>query len=644
MSQFNITELDFDQIKNNLITYFKRSDSKFKDYDFTGSGLNNLLDILAYNTHYNAMQAHLAINESFLDSAQVRSNVVSRAKLLGYTPKSKTASTAVINVLFSSSSTLQIAKGSTFNASVDGVTYQFQTLDDVSTTAVTSDVQIASNLTIKQGVSENVEYGLSNIYDQKFVIPNKDVDTSELTVRVFDSINDSSAASSTVYTLFKDYGTIDGTSTIYFIHENAEGYYEISFGNNVFGKQPPAAGYVRIEYLSTKGPDANGAGRGTGTFSVGSLLPASQGVTPSSIVTVTPANGGNAAESIDSIKYNAPLSFVAQDRAVTTDDYRTLIKNNISGIDTVSVWGGETEDPPQYGRVYVSCKPTDTEFLTDNQKDDIRDLLNGKKIPTMVLEIVDPEYTYIKLNVSFSYKPAQVSTPGVLSNIIRSAIVNWNSANLNNFGGKFRYSKLITAIDSSAKGVLNSSAVVETYKKVTISTLSTQVYELNYGFRIAGNIDQPMSMISSSSFIQGGKTLLIADKYIEGDRTKRRIYTYTTNAQGQQSVVNANAGYIIPRSGKIFLNKISADNATVVNILVNPASADIQALNRRLLTIDTSDIQITPYIDGGNEQISATNERTQSSVVMTGQTSYNTASSSSGSGGGGTSSGGGGGY
>jgi hypothetical protein len=241
MPQFQTTELDFDQIKTNLKTYFKRSDSAFKDWDFEGSGLNNLLDVLAYNTHYNAITAHMAMNESFLDSAQVRSNVVSRARLLGYTPTSKTGPTASVNVTFdraagSDATTYTMARGTKFTTIIDGVTYTFQTIDDTTSAYdAISNTFGFSNVVIKQGVTKIQTFTINNSINQRFVINDKNIDTSTLIVKVFDSLT---STSYDIFRNFKSFTTLDSTSRVYYLSENTEGKYEVEFGNNTLGLQP----------------------------------------------------------------------------------------------------------------------------------------------------------------------------------------------------------------------------------------------------------------------------------------------------------------------------------------------------------------------------------------------------------------------
>ena len=282
MSQFNTTELDFNKIKTNLINYFKRTDGPYRDFDFKGSGLDQLLDILAYNTHYNAVNAHMAMNESFLDSAQVRGNVVSRAKLLGYTPKSVTAATAQINLVLSRKSesndaALTLPKGTQFTSVIDNTTYIFET-DSATTTAIdtSNNTFTFNNLVIKQGASRIEDYTIDNSYDQRFIINSQKADTSTLKVEVFPTIAAIQDAAET-YTLFTEFPNVDGKSKIYFLDENSDGNYEIRFGNNLFGARPTASGLVRLTYLVSDGPVVNGASAFTfkdGQIGLNSIQPA----------------------------------------------------------------------------------------------------------------------------------------------------------------------------------------------------------------------------------------------------------------------------------------------------------------------------------------------------------------------------------
>ena len=601
MSQFNTTELDFDKIKTNLINYFKRTDGPYRDFDFKGSGLDQLMDILAYNTHYNAVNSHMAMNESFLDSAQVRGNVVSRAKLLGYTPKSVTSASAQINLTLSrkaesTEANLTIPKGTQFTAVIDNTTYIFETAIATTGAVDASDSTFTfNNLVINQGATRVEDYTIDNSYDQRFIINSQKVDTSTLKVEVFPTIAAIQGSSET-YSLFTQFPNVDGTSKIYFLDENSDGNYEVRFGNNLFGARPSASGLVRLTYLVSDGVVANGASG----FSFTDGQPGFDIVQPGSAVlsVSSSASGGNTAEDIESIKYNAPLSFIAQERAVTSDDYKSLIMKNFTGLDNVVAWGGETESIAQFGKVYISIKPTAAEFLTELQKTQIINLLSSKKVVGMTPEIVDPEYTYIFFEIFFKYNPTGTTTSaGGLSSIVKQVLTNYNDTELNNFDGVFRHSNLLSRIDSSNPAILNSVARVKSYKNIQITSNSLDSESANFDFQLDGTVDQPGSMIATTPIIIGGKTTYLEDEPITGDTEKRKIYGYTIDSQGRKSRNVTSAGFVYPETGLIDLVGLINDVDETMTITVRPASDDIISSKRKVLQIDINKTTITGDID-----------------------------------------------
>ncbi len=600
MSQFNTTELDFDKIKANLIDYFKRSGGPFTDYDFSGSGLDHIMDILAYNTHYNAVNAHMAMNESFLDSAQVRGNVVSRAKLLGYTPKSVTAPSASIKLVLSSkqgasNSTLTLPQGTQFTTSIDSTTYSFETAEiTVAQKDESQETFTFNNLIIKQGTTRVENYTIDNSYDQRFVINAQNADTSTLKVEVFPTI---AAVNGTqqAYNKFTEFPNVDGTSKIYFVDENADGNFEIRFGNNLFGARPAASGLVRLTYLVSEGPLTNGASLFNFTDGQSGL----EYESGSAIVTTTAkAAGGNQVEDINSIKYNAPLSFISQERAVTSDDYKSIIMKSFSGLDNVAAWGGETEPIPQFGKVYISAKPTAAPYLTTLQKAEILSLLESKKMVGITPVIVDPEYTYIYFEVFFKYDPSGTSTSlGGLISTIKQTLINYNQSKLNNFDGVYRHSNLLASIDAANPAILNNIARVYAYKLVNITASSLDTAQVDFGFTIDGKIDQSESMIATSSIIIGGKEAILADKHIPGDSEKRQIYAYQIDSNGRVVIINANVGYLYPNTGLVDLSDLQNDVNESLRVEVRPAADDIISQRKKILQIDVERTNIQGDID-----------------------------------------------
>ena len=385
IKQFNIAELDFDKIKDEIKSYYKRTDGPFKDFDFDGSGLNVLLDILAHNTHYNAVLAHLAANESFIASAQLRKNVVARAKTLGYTPKSASASSVILKMTGLAASITSLPEGTAFTSSdtLNNETYNFVTFENV-------EVGEGTEFTVFQGAIKTKEYLFDDtVPNLKFEIPDTNIDKSKLVITVGDSV---SSTQKETYTQFSELPGLDDTTAVFFLNENPSGKYEISFGDGVIGKKPLPGSLITIKYLTTDAAAANGLS----VFTTSDSL--FDSVSKPTITASAASSGGGSAEGIESIRANAPLQFVSQNRAVTVDDYKAIVRSN-STAETVSVWGGEDNDPPEYGRVFISAKPSVGNTLSDSEKTRLLPILDSKGILTVRPKIVDPEFISIYFNI-----------------------------------------------------------------------------------------------------------------------------------------------------------------------------------------------------------------------------------------------------
>ena len=597
MTQFNTTELDFDQIKNNLKDYFKRGNSEFKDWDFDASGLNNLLDILAYNTHYNAMNAHVAINESFLDSAQVRSNVVSRAKLLGYIPTSKKAAVASVNLILTPkegiTQSYSLNRGTSFSTSIDGVDYTFLLLENVQVDQTVDNEGNRSyefnDLSIYQGVLKDRRYSVDNsVQNQKFVIDDKNIDTQSIIVRVYDNAN---SETYTVYSRFDEFtSNVDGNTPIYFLEENYNGKYEIHFGNNTFGKLPGNAAIVEISFLSTNGNVANGAFSFTWNGGANTIIDGT-----STLIVNSRSAGGSDVENIESIRYNAPLSYIAQNRAVTADDYRVLVKQLYGSIDSMSVWGGEENDPPQFGKAYISIKPSGGLTTTEEEKQLIISGLQNKRILSIEPVVVDPDYTYIFFNVFFKFNSNQTAlTAGQMQLNVRNVIQNFNDTNLQNFDGVFRYSQFLQALDSSDPAILNSFARVFLYKDLSIGFGSSSSLELKFNAELEV-VNSTQSIIQSSSWEFTGLDYFIGD---EGAGVVRNVFVYRL-VEGQIVKVVNSIGTLNTETGTLVVNSalIPLEKNEVVRIEVSPNSNDVVSSRNNILLIDEPKSTVVGEVD-----------------------------------------------
>jgi len=601
----NVTELDFDQIKDNLKNFLKQQ-SEFNDYNFEGSGLSTLLDVLAYNTHYNAVAAHYSLNEAFLDSAQIRGNVVTRAKLLGYVPRSVISPRATITFEIDATATnevlrpseMTLPRGTKFTTSVQGESYDYIALETYTVTRTTDNRFIFNNVQIAEGTYKTVQYRVDNdIESQKFQIPDRDVDTSTLRVSV--KANEKSGRTD-IYNRFESLLNIDSSSTIYYIQENTSEKYEVYFGDDVIGNKPENNNVVTLDYIYTHGPESNGANNfeftGTLVKPDGQLLIDAEYGTPT---TVAAASSGADRETIESIRFNAPLTFTAQNRAVTSDDYRAIILKSFANISSISTWGGEDNDPVDFGKVYVAIKPLTEEKLTQQEKDTIiNTVLKGKNIVSITPEIVDPNFTNLELDVFFKYNPNLTDRTAVgLEGVVRDTISDYNFNNLNKFDGVFRYSQLLKLIDNSDRSILNSTIRPYMFK---ILKAKTDIRENNFDLKFAspiyrGSSDTSKYVINSTPFLINGVTHFFGDKPIKGS-INRTVIAYKV-IDGVDITTLNEVGIIETATGKVRINNFTVDSDIDIKITVTPDSLDIAPKRDQLLNIDSSYVNIKGEID-----------------------------------------------
>lgn len=592
MAQFNVTELDFQKIKDSIKDHFK-SQSKYNDWNFEGSGLSTLLDVLAYNTHYNALVAHFSLNESFLDSAQIRGNVISHAKLLGYIPRSVRSSSAKINIVVTgnsgSPSILTLERGTRFRTTIGNATYNFIVLDsvDASKNVAAGNTYTFSNVVVRQGVLKRMLYLVDNtIQNQKFVIPEDTVDTDTLRVRT--KANQDSDEYE-VYTRFTTLAGIDSNSLVFFPQENASGKYEIYFGDGILGKKPTTNNIVEAEYLYSDGELANSARLFTPVDTIGGFATSAISVT-----TVSISAGGAVRESIESVRYNAPLSYLSQNRAVTADDYKAIIQKEFGGIDSISVWGGENNTEPDFGKVYIAVKPAAAAALTAGEKEAVISTLKSKNIVSITPIILDPEYTYIKLDTFFKYNPNLTDrTKAELESLIRGKIVTYAETYLQRFDGVFRYSKLLAEIDSADPAILNSVARVMMYKDVTPKVGQTNYWDVTYSSPIYATSSNE-SVISSSIFKIGGVDHILGD-VPKTNSTDRTVYLYRVIG-GVKTRLNA-VGTVYASAGRVVANGVQPDTTTAVTIYALPNSFDLAPKRNQLLDISSVQSTVTGEID-----------------------------------------------
>lgn len=477
-TNIQIADLDFSSIKQNFITYLQSQDT-FKDYNFSGSAMSVLLDILAYNTQYNSFYLNMVANEMFLDSAIQRASVVSHAKLLNYTPKSAIAPTAFINFQANgvANSSFTLPKYTNFmSQAVGGVNYNFVTTTSY-TVNTANGIALISNVQLKQGNPTTFSYTVNSVTNPSytFQIPDGNIDTSTLQVTVQQS---SSNTSYTVYQQASNYLTLSSSSTVYFLQESTlNGYYEIYFGDGILGNRLSDGNIIYISYISTSGTSSTGANNFV-------LMDSLQGLTSYNITPLISASNGSERESIDSIKFQAPKSYSAQNRAVTKDDYITLIQQNTTGLtfDAVNVWGGEEQAIPEYGKIFVAVKPTGGYTLTDNQKSVIiNDIIAPVSVLTVTPEIVDVDYVYLLFNASVLYYSKNTNlTSSQISSLVNSGIITYCNNNLNTFNSTLVIGGLINYIQSLDNSIYAVDFDLYLQKRIIPQLNVKQTYTINF--------------------------------------------------------------------------------------------------------------------------------------------------------------------
>jgi hypothetical protein len=482
--RLRVTELDFDTIKQNLKTYLK-AQSEFTDYDFEGSGLNVLLDILAYNTHYNAYYMNMVANEAFMDTALLRDSVISHAKVLGYIPYSRKTPRATLNFTVATTSntpaTLTVPKGFTFLSNeIDGISYNFVTLSETIVTKSNTNFTLL-DLPIYEGqlVTYNYTYDQQTNPKQIFAVPDSDVDISTISLTVQSS---SSNTAIETFALASDSGNVTTTAPVFYLQEDRGEKYSIYFGNNVIGKAITNGNIVSLSYLITNGTAANKANNFVATGTLADSLGNSQ--TNFTIDPVGEAAGGAERESVDEIKFAAPLQFTTQNRLITFNDYASYIKKNYPAVDSVSVWGGEDESPPVFGRVFVSLKPKQNYYLSDTEKQRIIDeIITPKAVVAVQTIIRDPEFLYLLVSSDVSYNPKKtILSADQLRTAIRNSILNYKTQNLDKFDSKFILSRLQDAIDNTdPNSIIGSQTVIKLQKRFRPSLNTNQSYNILFG-------------------------------------------------------------------------------------------------------------------------------------------------------------------
>ena len=612
------SSLDFDEIKAQ-IKDFLRSNSNFTDFDFEGSNFSVIIDTLAYNTYINAFNANLLANESFLDSATIRENVVSLARNIGYVPRSKTAATATvrisdINVGTTSDSTtkfLTLRAGLVCVGASENTTYRFSLPDNITSTRIkdiggTSFAQFDDPITIYEGTFLTRTYRSSSSVDQRFIIDSPGIDSS--TIRVFVSGPDDTSLGRQ-YRMIDNILNIDKNSEIFLSQEVQDEKYEIMFGDGLFGRKLENNSVITVRYIVTDGSTGNGASnfsfQGTFTKSDGTIFTPTESV---SVTTVTNASNGAEVEDVSSIKYFAPRLYSAQYRAVTPRDYEAIIGTIFPQTESVAVVGGEELDPPQFGKVQISIKPKNGTFVSDFDKSQIKNRLKNYSIAGINSEIVDLKVLYVEIDTNVYYNSAQISSASDLRTRIVNGLNGYaGNVEINKFGGRFKYSKVITLIDRIDNGITSNITKVIIRRDLKALLNQFAQYELCFGNRF--NINPAGYNIKSTGFtIQGfSDTAYLTDvpnKNISGNLDGSHMGTLsvvTKNNRNEQRVIVKDAGVVDYKKGEVILNTINITSTVnennIIEVQAFPESNDVVGLKDLYLNFDVSKSTINTIKD-----------------------------------------------
>ena len=598
-SQLNVTDLDFDNIADNLKNYLKGQDT-FKDYNFEGATMSILIDLLAYASHIGAVNTNIAASELFLDSAQIRKNVVSRAKDLGFTPSSEKASTAKANIVLRNvrsadgtiptTSAMIMSRGTQFRTTYEGVKYEFVA---ASTYTPTSDgtVFTYNNVELVQGTFAQDQFVYDGqIKNSKFVVSNQRVDKLRMAVTV------NSGGTSSTYALSTDVSNIDTTTKVYYTQENEEGFIEIYFGDGTLGVSLLDGDIITVDYIIVDDIHADGANR----FSQVSAI---NGFTDSTVSVLEKAAGGAEKESIESIKFKATKFYTSQNRLVTLNDYKAKVQEYYPNADAVAVWGGEDNVPPEYGKVFIALKPNNADYLSETEKTLVKNNLNKLNMLTVRPEIVNADIIKILITTVFKYNPSLTTlTAGELSQLVKNTINQFDTDNLNGFDAIFRHSNLTKTIDEADSSILSNTTNIRLRKKLN-GTVSTNPigYKLSMGNALfnphSGHNAMAGGITSTTGFKIGGDSVNTYYFDDDGKGNLRRYYLsgstriYKDNAAG---TIDYSTG-LLSINAFILTSTVNADSS--IDFTLIPSGNDVVAERGNLIDISLDDVKVTGEVD-----------------------------------------------
>ena len=586
-SSINLVDLDFNSLKSSLKSYLS-SQAKFQDYNFDGSNMSVLLDVLAYNTYLNTFYMNMVASEMFLDTAQLRDSIVSHAKELNYVPRSFRSAQANVNISITPSTTVTsvvIPAKTGFTSRVGSNTFNFVTKESIAITTSNNGVYYANSIPLYEG-SYTTDTFVKNsaIENQRFILNNPTIDTTSIEV----TVSENSGANVYVYTqAFSLFGVVSNTN-VFFVQPAENEQYEVVFGDDVSGRTPRNGAIIDITYRVCNGELPNGAD----TFINNSSIDGHSNV---SITINTEATNGSVSESNTSIKYNAPRSFQAQERAITESDYETLLIREFPEIQAISVFGGEKEDPPQYGKVFISVDITNSDGIPELNKNIYNNYLRDKVPLGITTEIINPDFIYLNVitSVNYNYNITTLSE-NQLSTKVLTAITNFNDTYLNNFNANFRYSNFVTAIDNADNSILNNDTFVYPYYLLQLSSNTDTGFSLSFNTEVL--VTTPSDTVHSitadrglfsSSFIANGLTSQIEDDGIGNIRLVR----VTSDSHSEKSKI----GTIDYTTGSIVISNLNVESFTGagIKLYIKPVSLDYSTSLRNILKIKPEDVSVT---------------------------------------------------
>ncbi len=620
MSFTQFTNLDFNTLRAQIKDYL-RSNSNFSDFDFEGSNFSILIDTLAYNSYITSYNTNMAVNESFIDSATLRENVVSLARNIGYVPRSTKSATAVINFTVnppSGANIVKLNKGLVALGSVQGGNYVFSIPDDITVTPNSSGIANFSNISIYEGTFLTNTFVVdSSQTNQRYILPNANIDTSSIRVEVEEN------GSTLTYNAYTNIFDVNSESRLFLFQEIDDERYQIMFGDNVLGRKPGNGAIIRVSYIVTNGIDGNNAANfnfaGNLTYIVGGVDKSiTSGI--SLITTTQKSENGDSIESVDNIKYLAPRVYASQYRAVTPNDYKSLIPFLYPNIDSVSAYGGEELDPPEFGKVYITVKPKNGEFLSAVAKDQIRNDLKKYTVAGIKQEFLDLKYLYVEFNSTVSFDSGFISDKLNLQSRILSSIDTYaRSSDINSFGGRLKYSKLLAQIDRVDTGITSNitTLVMRRDMRPLFNQLAT--YEICYGNKFHADLEG-YNIRSSAFKIEGVDGNIYLTDFPNSDQLTGTIKFFTIN-ESTITFINNDAGIVNYVRGEINLFPVNISSTTIsekIEIEVTPESNDIVAKENLYIVLDTrgnSQLNLLEDVLVSGSNISGTNYAPPSSFI-----------------------------